>query len=158
VEVREDPSALEAAYALYRRQARAWPSHRPYPLPFLQKLVDHPTCFARLYAARRGNQLLSAILALSSGAETFLWWSGSSPESRPALAYPYLIVEIVRAAAENGARRVNIGSSGGIAALERFKDSLGAVAQTYWTYRLAPRAGGPGLKLLEWARALRKRR
>lgn len=157
VEVSEDPSALGAAYALYRRQAGAWRGHRPYPLPFLQALVDHPTHFARLYAARRGGELLSAILALSCGAETFLWWSGSSPEARRALAYPFLIVEIVRASAEEGVRRVNIGSSGGIAALERFKDSLGAMPRTVRTYRLAPHASGPGLKLLGWARSLRRR-
>ena len=158
VQVREEPAALTEAYALYRGQAKAWRGHRPYPLLFLQALLDHPSRFARLYAARRGGELLSAILALSCGTEVFLWWSGSSPESRRALAYPYLIVEIVRAASASGATRVNIGSSGGIAALERFKDSLGATSETYWTYRLASHATGVGFKLLMWARTLRRSR
>jgi hypothetical protein len=153
VRVSEDPGALPGAYALYRRQAESWHGHRPYPLPFLQTLLAHPTRFARLFAARRGGELLAAILALGCGDEVFLWWSGSSPESRRYLAYPFLIVEIVRAAYAGGARRVNIGSSGGLAALERFKSSLGAEPRTYWSYRLAPHAAGPGLRLLEWARA-----
>jgi len=156
VMVREEPAALSAAYALYRSQAQSWRGHRPYPLEFLQALLDHPSRFARLFTARRGTDLLCAILGLSCGDEVFLWWSGSSPESRRTLAYPHLIVEIVRVAAGEGRQRVNIGSSGAMA-IERFKQSLGAEPTPVWTYRLAPRATDPASRLLVWVKKLVRR-
>jgi hypothetical protein len=157
VVVREEPEALAGAHALYLAQARSWRGHRPYPLAFVRALVDHPSRFARLFAARNDHELLCAILVLTCGEGAFLWWSGASPASRRAVAYPYLMVEIVRAMAAEGMRRVSLGSSGGVAALERYKESVGARPQPVWTYRLAPRVQGPGLRLLSWGRALRRR-
>ena len=158
VVVLEEPEALPAAHALYLAQARSWRGHRPYPLAFLAALVEHPSRFARLFVARSENQLLCAILVLSSADDSFIWWSGSSPAARRTVAYPYLMVEIVRVMGEEGRKRVSLGSSGGIAALERYKESVGARPETVWTYRLQAHAGGPAWRWVEWARALRRRR
>jgi GNAT acetyltransferase-like protein len=158
VVVLEEPEALAAAHALYLAQARSWRGHRPYPLAFLAALVEHPSRFARLFVARSENELLCAILVLSSGDDSFIWWSGSSPAARRTVAYPYLMVEIVRVMGEEGRKRVSLGSSGGIAALERYKESVGARPETVWTYRLQPHAIGPAWRMVEWARALRRRR
>jgi len=158
VEIREDPAALAAVHALYLEQARSWKGHRPYPLAFLRALVDHPSRLARLFVGRQEGEVTCGILVLSAGREAFIWWSGASPAARKSAAFPYLIVEIVRACSAAGATRVSLGSSSGMAPVEHFKKSLGATARPLWTYRLAPRAQGPAARLLLWARALKRGR
>jgi hypothetical protein len=152
-----DADALPAAFALYRDQARSWRGHRSFDLPFLRALLAHGEGFARLHVARREGELVCAILALSGGGETFIWWSGSSPAARPALAYPFLVLDIARRAAEAGDRRFNLGGSGGRENLHAFKESLGATPRRLWIYHLAPRRADWRLRLVAWARARRRR-
>jgi len=152
-----DAAALPAAYALYRAQAGAWRGHRLFEPAFLEALLAHGPGFARLHVARRGSELLCAILVLSGGGETFAWWSGASPAARALLAYPFLMLDIARRAAEAGDRRFNLGGSGGRENLHAFKESLGAVPRRVWIYHLAPRRADWRLKLVAWARVLRRR-
>ena len=157
VRVRSAPDRLAAVYGAYQRQARAWGVRRPYPIPFLQRLLDHPSGFAELVVAEREGELLAGVLALSTDHETFLWWSGSTPASRETLAYPYLLWKILERETARGRRRLNIGSSGGRSTIESFKESLGAVPRSIAILHLRPHGADPIARLLQWARAMRRR-
>jgi hypothetical protein len=155
--VEEEPQALAEVHRFYLEQAGEWGIKRPYPLPFLRALIDHPSGFARLHVARAEGRLQAGVMALSGAGETFLWWSGSAPESRRTLAYPYLLLRILVSADESGERRLNIGSSGGQDRIERFKESIGGNAEPIWIYHVKPRRADPLSRLYELLRTLRRR-
>jgi hypothetical protein len=155
--VEEAPSALEAIYDLYLEQARGWRTHRPYPISFLQTLLDHPSRLARLFVVRIDDQPLSGLLVLTGGGETFSWWSGTAPESRRTHAHRYLLMQILVAEEKAGRKRFNIGSSGGMERVEDFKESIGAVARRVWVYQVKPRRVDPLTRLYDFLRRTRRR-
>jgi len=156
LEIREEPTALAAAYALHVRQARAWPGHRPPPLELSRRLLEprgaEPA--ARLFACRDGGGLLSAVLVLDAPHECLLWWSGTHPEGRRRSAFGVLAWSVVEWAAARGRVRVNLGASTGLEGVASFKHSLGASTVSYpvrWLdARHAPLAG-------RWVAALQER-
>jgi len=125
----EEPGALEAAHALYVAQARGWGAHRPLPIELARRLLapgEDGAREARLFTARDGRGLLSAVLVLAGEHEWFAWWSGSHPDARRRHAFPLLLWSAAEAAAAAGARRFNVGASAGRAGVESFKRTLGA--------------------------------
>ena len=151
----ERADALEEAYALHVRQARAWSAHRPLPLELSRRLLDQGV--AQLLIARDAGGLLCATLALDSPRETFLWWSGAHPGARAAEAYPGLMWWAAERAAGRGRARLNLGASRGIEPLERFKRSLGATAIRYPVRWLDASAAPPLGRLLAAAQRWRRR-
>jgi hypothetical protein len=155
--VEEEPQALPEVHRLYLEQAGEWGLRRPYPLPFLRALLDHPSGFARLHVARAEGRVQAGVMALTGAGETFLWWSGSAPESRRTLAYPYLLLRILVWAEKNGQQRLNIGSSSGQDRIERFKESIGGSAEPIWIYHVKPQRVDLLTRLYELLRVLRRR-
>lgn len=138
LEVEEDPSALEAVYALYRAQARGWRAHRALPLELLRRLLlgaraerDGLPPVARLFVVRDARGVLAGTLALDCARETMLWWSGSHADARAAHAFPLLLWSVIERAHAEGRARVNLGASAGREAILAFKQSLGATAFHY---------------------------
>jgi len=125
----EEPAALEEAYALHARQARAWRGHRPLPLELSRRLIESGA--GRLLVARDARGVLCATLALDGRHETFLWWSGSHTGARAAEAFPGLLWWAAEWAAARGRARLNLGASRGLETLGRFKRSLGARTVRY---------------------------
>jgi hypothetical protein len=119
-----DASALDEAYALHARQARAWSAHRPLPLELSRRLLDSE--HARLFTARDARGLLCAAFALEGAREMFLWWSGSHPDARHSESYAALLWWSAEQAAARGCARLNLGASRSLARLESFKETLGA--------------------------------
>jgi hypothetical protein len=138
-EVSERPEALPEIYSFYRKQGRGWAGHRPYSLPFLRALLDHPSGFARLLVTACHGQLEAGVMVLTGGDEAFIWWTGAGSASRRSLSFTHLLFSVFEHAWAAGARRVNIGGSGGQERLHRFKESLGAVPRPVFVYRLGPR-------------------
>jgi hypothetical protein len=153
----EAPGSLAAVHDLYVGQTQGWGTRHPYALDFLRALLDHPSGFARLYIARIEDRLQAGVLALSAAGETFLWWSGSAPESRQTLAYPYLLLQIMNCSEREGMKRLNIGSSGGNERIESFKESVGGAAKPVWVYHVKPNRVDPLTRLYELLRVLRRR-
>jgi len=143
------PSELAATYALFREQARRWGLARVRPLEFYRSLLDPPNP-ASLWIARIGKRIVSGILGFVSPEETYLWWSGSSPDARPVRAYPATIDYI---AATCGSARVNLGFSGGQARLTEFKEGLGARPIEVPIVELPAHARTPWHQLLVFTRA-----
>jgi len=145
---------LEETYALFLSQARHWGLSRVRPLSFYRALLEPGG--ARLFVARLAGRVVCGVLAFVAPEETYLWWSGSSPDARPVRAYPGTIARIVE---ECGSARVNLGFSGRQARLTDFKEGLGAQPLTVPIVELAARARTPWHALLAAARdGVRRRR
>jgi hypothetical protein len=145
---------LDATYALFLAQARRWGLSRVRPLSFYRALLEPGG--ARLWVARLSGRVVCGVLAFVSPEETYLWWSGSSPDARPVRAYPATIARIVE---ECGSARVNLGFSGRQARLTDFKEGLGARPIAVPIVELAARARTPWHALLAAARdGVRRRR
>jgi hypothetical protein len=160
---REEPAALEAAHALHVAQSRAWRAHRPLPLELSRRLLadagDGRGPVARLFTARRGSDLLCAVLVLDHPREAMPWWSGADPEARRLHAFGLLLWSVVEWAHREGRARVNLGASAGLNPVAAFKDSLGARGLRYpvrWLDAAAAPAAGRLLAALQ--RRVRARR
>jgi len=143
------PEDLAATYSLFLEQARRWGLSKVRPLAFYRALLDPPSD-AALWIARMDGRIVSGILGFVSPEETYLWWSGSSPDARPVRAYPATIAHI---AANCGSARVNLGFSGGQARLSEFKEGLGARDLEVPIVELPAHARTPWHRLLVAARA-----
>ena len=157
----DDPAGLDEAHALHLAQARAWRGYQPLPLDVSRRLLhargEAPV--ARLFTLRSARGLVSATLALDSHHETFVWWSGTSPEGRRAHAFPLLLWCICEWAAARGRRRLNLGASTGLPHVAAFKDALGAEAFRYPVRRLdASASGWTGRAIAALQRAVRRGR
>jgi len=146
--VREDPGAIESAWALHDAQARAWSGHRTPPLELLRRLLAAAPPLARLFTVGDRAGLLAAVVVLVHRHEWFAWWSGTRPEARRSHAFGLLLWEAAMRAAGEGAARFNVGASADREGVEGFKRSLGAQVTPAVVRWLAPRGGGP------WGRAV----
>jgi hypothetical protein len=141
VRCEEDASALERVYALHARQARAWRGHRPLPLELSRRLLEAGVAHVLVAHDREG--VLCGLFALDAPHETFLWWSGSHPSARASDATPRLMAWAAAWAAERGRRRLNLGASRGLPALESFKRSMGSRVVRYPVRWLSSGARAP---------------
>ncbi|HVP14038.1 MAG TPA: GNAT family N-acetyltransferase [Terriglobales bacterium] len=148
----EEPDALEEAHALHLAQSPSWGSHRPLPLELSRRLLadggDGFGPLARLFTARRGRDLLCAVLVLDHPREAMPWWSGADPEARRLHAFGRLLWSVAEWAHGAGRCRVNLGASGGSPAVAAFKDALGARMLRYPVRWLDASAASPAGRLL----------
>jgi hypothetical protein len=155
LEILHDPAGLQECYALHRAQSRAWAGHRALPLELSRRLVELPgTAFL---VARRGGERLAGVLALSSPAEAFVWWSGARPQARASHTYAALLWGAVEWAAGRGCRRINLGASTGLGTVEAFKLDLGGERVDYPVRWLASTHAGMTGRLLARLQGWRRR-
>jgi hypothetical protein len=140
---------LARVYEHFLGQARHWKLPKVRPLSFYRALLEPPTD-ARLWVARKDGVVLCGVLAFVAPQETYVWWSGSSPEARPLQAFPGMLARMVE---DCGSARVNLGFSGGLARLGDFKRQLGAAPLPVPILELAPRPRTPWHALLVYARS-----
>ena len=143
----EQATDVEATYALFLAQARQWGLAGVRPAAFYRTLLEHG---ASLWIARLEGRVVSGILGFVAPEETYLWWSGSSPDARPVRAYPATIAHVAETC---GSARVNLGFSGGQARLAEFKEGLGAQPLEVPIVELPVHAKTPWHRLLAAARA-----
>lgn len=152
VRCEEDAGALERVYALHTRQSRAWRGHRPLPLELSRRLLASGV--AHVLVAHDRDGVLCGLFALDAPHETFLWWSGSHASARASDATPRLMAWAAEWAAARGRRRLNLGASRGLRALESFKRSMGAREVPYPVRWMSSEARAP---LGRMAAALQRR-
>ena len=157
VRCEEDAGAIERVYALHVRQARGWGRYRAMPLELSRRLLAAGA--GHLLIAHDREGVLCGIFALDAPHETLLWWSGSHPSARAIDATPRLMAWAAEWARERGRRRLNLGASRGLAALESFKRSMGARPVRYPVRWLAaPKAAPLGRLAAEVQRRVRRGR
>ncbi len=150
VEATADPGALAEYYPLYAAAAAHW-GVRPTPLAFLQALLGDPAGRVFFTCVRVDGRVVGGHLNLHLGDRVFAWNGVTDPACArthfPAtLCFWGDIVEACR----RGARRLDVGASGGHDSLEGFKKYFGAETQERGYYVCE----GGALRL---ARALRAR-
>jgi hypothetical protein len=148
VEVDPTAEAVEALHRLHVQQGRSWAGIPPYPRSVIDAVREEFGRHARLYVARHEGAPVAACLCLDhAGREVHPWVSGATPESRSLRAFHLLIHTAIMDACRRGLAAWHFGGSGGIRAIEFFKESFGA-------------APVPVLRcahLARWARRLRRR-
>lgn len=136
-----DAGALDQVYALHQRQARGWGRYRTLPLELSRRLLAAGV--GHLLVAHDRDGVLCGIFALDAPHETLLWWSGSHPSSRASDATPRLMAWAAEWSRARGRRRLNLGASRGLVALESFKRSMGARPVRYPVRWLSAPAAAP---------------
>jgi len=119
--------AVDVYYAILEASAKRWGLDRPtISRPLLESIKRHGEKDVEIWFARYENKPIAGALALF-GANEMNFWSaamyGEYATLRPSNA---LNVALIHRAADRGVRWYNLGSSSGLAGVERFKESLGA--------------------------------
>lgn len=143
VEAVHDVALLRAYYPLFESACEVW-GKVPTPLPFLEDLLRDK---AHVYfvAVCREGRVLGGHLNLLYG-ERAIAWSGVTDRQHARQLFPATMAmwgDIV-AACERGATLLDLGGSGGVVSLERFKKYFGAHTEQRGHYVLEPAS----LKLL----------
>jgi hypothetical protein len=149
VEASDDPADLLAVHALHQAQIRAWGGREARPLVFYRTLLEAPGGGVRLWVARAGGAVVCGTLVFVDPEEGYVWWSGSGPEARRRVAFPYLLSRVV---VECGCARLSLGFSNREERLTDFKEQMGAAPVEVPILELTPRPRTPYHALLAAAR------
>ncbi len=123
--VTTDPGALTEYYPVYLAAARRW-GVAPTPEALLHDLLARGAGAAFLSWVRRDGRLIGGHVCFRHGAEVVAWNGATLPEHAEVFPATLLIWTDVVEACRGGAQRLDLGGSGGIAGVARFKELLGA--------------------------------
>jgi len=143
VEAVNDADLLRAYYPLFERACAVW-GKAPTPLSFLEDLL-RDSGHVYFVAVMHEGQVLGGHLNLLFGGRAVAW-NGVTDRQHARTLFPATMAmwgDIV-AGCERGARILDLGGSGGVVSLERFKKFFGAETEQRGHYVLEPSS----LKLL----------
>ena len=123
--VTTDPGVLAEYYPIYLAAARRW-RVAPTPEALLRDLLARGAGAAFLSWVRRDGRLIGGHVCFRHGAEVVAWIGATLPEHAAVFPATLLIWTDVVEACRGGAQRLDLGGSGGIAGVARFKELLGA--------------------------------
>ncbi|WP_405603726.1 GNAT family N-acetyltransferase [Streptomyces sp. NBC_01410] len=150
IETGNSPELVAAYYDLYLRwlDRRARERHLPpavvrsrgkraEPLAKFQAVAASLPGTCRILVARLDGEPVAATIVLLHGSVCIYWRGyGDKETAGPLRANQLLQLRSVELACEAGCRFYEMGESGGVASLERFKEKLGARARLLAEYRL----------------------
>jgi CelD/BcsL family acetyltransferase involved in cellulose biosynthesis len=123
--VTTDPGVLAEYYPIYLAAARRW-RVAPTPEALLRDLLARGAGAAFLSWVRRDGRFIGGHVCFRHGAEVVAWNGATLPEHAEVFPATLLIWTDVVEACRGGAQRLDLGSSGGLAGVARFKELLGA--------------------------------
>ncbi|MHB8078237.1 MAG: GNAT family N-acetyltransferase [Candidatus Krumholzibacteriia bacterium] len=123
--VTTDPGVLAEYYPIYLTAARRW-GVAPTPEALLRELLVRGDGAAFLSWVRRDGRLVGGHVCFRHGAEVVAWNGATLPEHAEVFPATLLVWTDVVEACRGGAQRLDLGGSGGIAGVARFKELLGA--------------------------------
>ncbi|WP_217240897.1 GNAT family N-acetyltransferase [Streptomyces sp. AC555_RSS877] len=150
IESGNSPELVEIYYDLYLRwlEQRARERHLPpavvrsrgkraEPLAKYHAVAAALPGVCRILLATVGGRPVAAMIALRHGA-VWCYWRGCSDKEMagPLRANQLLMLHSIERACEAGCRYFEMGESGGVASLERFKARMGGVKQPVTEHRL----------------------
>lgn len=110
--------------------------HHNEPLARLELLADRLGESFRVWVARLDDRPIAAMITLIRGDVALAWRAASDIEvAGPVRANDLLHREAIQFACEQGCRYYNMGESGGVESLMRFKLRFGATPRTFAGYR-----------------------
>ena len=120
-----DPAALAEYYPIYLAATRRW-GVAPTPEALLRDLLARGAGAVFLSWVRRDGLLIGGHVCFRHGDEVVAWNGATLPEHGEASPATLLIWTDIVEACRGGAQRLDLGGSGGIAGVARFKELLGA--------------------------------
>lgn len=137
-------------HALYERRAREWGYRKsPYSWNFHELLHRYGRPYVQVRLAEVHGVVIGGLVTFEY-MDTMFAWSNAAPEaSRPFRPIHLLIHDALRSAQEKGYSFVNLGGSGNLQGVKKFKESFGAIQVDLETYRIESR-------LASLARAVRE--
>ncbi|HOI57113.1 MULTISPECIES: GNAT family N-acetyltransferase [unclassified Methanoculleus] len=127
-------------YALYERRAREW-GHRipPYSLDFYDLLHRYGRPYVQVRLAEMHGAVIGGLVTFEY-MDTMFTWSNAAPEaSRSFRPIHLLLHDALQSAQEKGYSLVNLGGSGNLQGVQKFKESFGATRVDLETYRIESR-------------------
>jgi hypothetical protein len=132
---------VAAYYAIYEARVEEWGERFRYPRLLFGELVGRGGAKAKLFVARRGEDLLGGHLNFYFKNTVIAWNGVVRGTADGTQASTLLYAECIRDACEKGCREYNLGSSLGKRSLIDYKESLGGRARSYRTLRWRSPAG-----------------
>lgn len=142
VEVVQKDSLLQfhQYYTLYERRTREWGYQKPpYSLEFYELLHRYGRPYVQVRLAEVQGLVVGGLVTLEYGDTVFAWSNAAPSEFRPLRPVHLLLHDAIQAAYEKGYLFVNLGGSGNLLGVKRFKESFGAVQVDLETYRVTSR-------------------
>lgn len=123
--VTDDPVVLGEYYPIYLAAARRW-GVKPTPEALLRELLSRGAGAAFLSWVRRDGRVIGGHVCFRHGVEVVAWNGATLAEHADVFPATLLVWTDVVEACRGGARRLDLGGSGGQAGVARFKELLGA--------------------------------
>lgn len=141
------PSDVAAYYSIYRKRMDAWGERFRHPERLFAALLAEGGGKARLFIARRGDEVLGGHLNLYFK-DTVIAWNGVVRDTADGTqASTLLYAECIKHACENGYRWYNLGGSLGKQSLIDYKQSIGGVPRHYRTIRWRSPVGDAAFRI-----------
>jgi CelD/BcsL family acetyltransferase involved in cellulose biosynthesis len=118
-------AALDEFYGVYLAATRRWAT-APVPLPLLRDLLRRGAGAAFLSWVRWEGRVIGGHFNLHAGPTVTAWVGATLPEHNDKFPATLLIGTDIEEACRRGAARLDLGGSGGIAGVAKFKELLGA--------------------------------
>ncbi len=123
------PEEWKEYHELYLQNTQRWspPPSVIYPFPLFDALRSTEKTYAKLWLAYSADdQLVAGALCLYSP-QSCVYWNGATSESHQELRPMNLLIStIIKDAIKNQLKFFDFNPSGGVAGIERFKESFGA--------------------------------
>ena len=127
-------------YALYETRTREWGYQEPpYPREVYDLLHRYGRPYVQVRLAEMHGAAIGGLVTFEYGDTVFAWSNAVPAASRPFCPVHLLLDDALRSAQEKGFSLVNLGGSGNLHGVRKFKESFGAVRVDLETYRIASR-------------------
>lgn len=128
---------LDAFYDLYSTAHDGWEAAgTPYPRALFHCIGDLPSDEARFYLAFAGGALAAGILVFWGKGEAFYWLGAYNKAHAAACPNNLLLARAIRDACGEGQAIFNMGSSGKLTGVHKYKESFGARLIEYHSFRV----------------------
>jgi CelD/BcsL family acetyltransferase involved in cellulose biosynthesis len=130
------PNAIDVYYSMLEESAIRWGRKTPtFPKRFLEALVARGSGDVEIWFAAFEREAIAGGVMIYGRDEAYFWSAAMRAEYGTLRPSNALNVALIRAAADRGVRWYDLGSSDGLAGVQRFKEGLGAVAVSYRTWK-----------------------
>lgn len=131
---------IQQYYALYETRTREWGYREPsYPREVYDLLHRYGRPYVQVRLAEMHGAAIGGLVTFEYGDTVFAWSNAVPAAFRQFCPVHLLLDDALRSAQEKGFALVNLGGSGNLFGVRKFKESFGAVQVDLETYRIASR-------------------
>ena len=130
-----DPDYFDKYYDIYKDSLERWNSpHKGYSKPFFNDLAHVENL--KLWVAEYKGEMIAGMITLYNGEGVFDWLAAALLNEKYKKLYGAVAVqyEVIKHAAENNYKYVNMGASVNLQGVKNFKDTWGAESVDYHSF------------------------